>query len=60
MTVLYKVNNIEVRKDKYAENGYAVTVINPISKQGVGMHLRHVTPDDLRNLADFLERGNGQ
>lgn len=55
MPVLFKINNIEVRKDKYAEHGVSVTVINPISGQGVGMHIRHVTPDDLRSLADYLE-----
>lgn len=56
-----KIGNIEVKSDNdtcHADNLYGLdsVIINPITGQGWQLPLREVTPDDLRELADMMER----
>lgn len=49
------IGNIRIRKDKYNRSGFEVMSINPITGCGVGIFLDHVTVNDLRELANYLE-----
>lgn len=49
------IGNIRIRKDKYNRSGFEVMSINPITGSGVGIFLDHVTVNDLRELANYLE-----
>lgn len=47
--------NLFAIEDKYDDLGCYFLVRNPKTKQGQGLSIRHLEPDDLRKLADFIE-----
>ena len=56
MAVEKVIGNLEVRKDGWSRTGFDVICRNPITGMGIGLYLDHVTPNDLRELADYLEK----
>lgn len=48
--------NIYAKGDKYEPLGEAYIIRCPVTGHGWGLPIRNITPDDLRALADHIER----